>query len=102
MAIDYFGGTWFYIHTGNNYFGDDIKEKLLELKDSEERAAYILMDMIVPPTQESVIVYHDSYSHLRISNELGIYGVFVKWVIMLLLIITISSITLWVVIFMGC
>ena len=66
------------LYSGNNYFGNDIKEKLLEIKDSDERAAYILMDKIVAPTQESVIVTHDKYSCEKISNELGIYGVFVK------------------------
>ena len=66
------------MHAGNNYFGDDIKEKLLEVKDSDERAAYILMDMIVATTQESAIVSHDRHSHVKISSELGIYGVFVK------------------------
>lgn len=65
-------------YIGNNYFGNDIKEKLLELKESDERTAYILMNMIVPPTQESVIVSHDRHSHVQISSELGIYGVFVK------------------------
>lgn len=69
---------WFQIHAGNNYFGNDIKEKLLELKDSDERGAYILMDMIVPPTQDSVIVTHTGHSHVQISSELGVYGVFVK------------------------
>ena len=68
----------FQIHAGNNYFGNDIREKLLELKDSNERGAYILMDMIVPPTQESVIVSNKGYSHVQISSELGVYGVFVK------------------------
>ena len=65
-------------YTGNNFFGNDIKEKLLELKDSEERAVYILMDMIVPPTQETVVVSHDKHHHIQVTNELGIYGVFVK------------------------
>ena len=66
------------MHVGNNYFGNDIKEKLLEMKDLDEREAYILMDMIVAPTQDTVIVSHDGYSHVKVSSELGIYGVFVK------------------------
>ena len=66
------------MYAGNNYFGNDIQEKLLEIKDSDEREAYILMDMIVSPTQETVLVSHDRYSHVKVSSELGIYGVFVK------------------------
>lgn len=69
---------YIHVYSGNNYFGNDVKEKLLEMKDSDERAAYILMDMIIPPTQEAVIVSHDGYSHAQISSELGIHGVFVK------------------------
>ena len=66
------------MHVGNNYFGNDVKEKLLEIKDSDEREAYILMDTIVAPTQDTVIVGHDGSSHVKVSSELGIYGVFVK------------------------
>ena len=43
-----------------------------------KRAVYILMDMIVPPTQETVVVTHDKHRHIQVTNELGIYGVFVK------------------------
>ena len=41
-----------------SYFGNDIKEKSLKVKDSNKRAAYVLMDMMFPATQELVMVSH--------------------------------------------
>ena len=61
-----------------SYFGNDIKVKSLKVKDSNKRAAYVLMDMIFPATQELVMVSHEGHSHVQISCELGVYGVFVK------------------------
>lgn len=63
---------------GNNYFDDSLKAKLLEVQNSKEQTAFILMERINPPTSEAVIINTTGYHHLQISSEIGIFGVFVK------------------------
>ena len=59
--------------------GDALKQKLLEIRGSGERAVYILMDHINYPTQESVIVGCDNkYPFHQTSTEIGVYGVLVR------------------------
>ena len=36
---------------GNNLYGDALREKLVEIRNSSERMAYILMDKVCPPFQ---------------------------------------------------
>lgn len=36
---------------GNNFYGNDIREKLEKIKSTDEREAYILMDRVYPPSQ---------------------------------------------------
>jgi len=67
-----------YLYLGHNYFDDGLKDELLELKGSEERAAYILMVRINPPIQESVIISNGHHYSAQINSEIGIYGVFVR------------------------
>jgi len=69
-----------YLYLGHNYFDDARKDELLELKGLEERAAYILMDRINPPIQESVIISNKHHYSAQINSEIGIYGVFVRLV----------------------
>ena len=63
---------------GHNYFDDALKHKLLQLRESEERATYILMDRINPPVQNSVIISSGCHCPVQINNEIGIYGVFIR------------------------
>ena len=67
------------LHLGHNYFDNALKEKLLQLKESEERAAYIVMDRINPPSQHSVIISSGRHYSARINSEIGIYGVFIRY-----------------------
>lgn len=67
------------MHLGHNYFDGALKNKLLQLKESDERPAYILMDRINPPKQDSVIISSGCHSDsVPISSEVGIYGVFIR------------------------
>ena len=52
---------------------------MLQLRESEERAAYILMDRINPPIQESVIISNGSHYSVQTNSELGIYGLFIRY-----------------------
>ena len=66
------------LHLGHNYFDNALKEKLLQLKESEERAAYILMDRINPPLQHSVKSSGGRHYSAQINSKIGIYGVFIR------------------------
>ncbi|XP_054275649.1 glutathione synthetase-like isoform X1 [Macrosteles quadrilineatus] len=62
---------------GNNVYGSEIKEALLNMADSEERSAWILMDRIHPPVQVNYIV-RPNQSTVELQDivcELGIFGV---------------------------
>ncbi|KAG1692939.1 Glutathione synthetase [Nymphon striatum] len=60
---------------GNNLYGNEMKQKLLELKNSPERASYILMERIFPPTIQSYLVKQGQVTEATpIVSELGIYG----------------------------
>ena len=67
------------LHLGNNYFDDALKDKLLQLKESEERATYILMDRINPPSHHSMIISDGCHYAAQINSEIGIYGVFIRY-----------------------
>jgi len=62
---------------GNNVYGEDIRPALLEMRDSEERSAWILMDRIQPPVQANYIVRpgQSVTQPQDIVCELGIFGV---------------------------
>jgi glutathione synthase len=60
---------------GNNVYGEDIRPLLESLGDSQERSAYILMDMIQPPTTLNYMVRPGSQVQLvKCLSELGIFG----------------------------
>jgi len=61
---------------GNNVYGDDIKPFLENIKDSEERNAYILMDRIQPPVTTNYMVRPDGQPAklVDVISELGIFG----------------------------
>lgn len=66
-------------HTGNNLYGEELRQVLERIKDSPERTSYILMDKIEP--QPAVNYLLRARSPLKASkciSELGIFGVYVR------------------------
>ncbi|KAI8520214.1 hypothetical protein Bbelb_034710 [Branchiostoma belcheri] len=62
---------------GHNTYGEDIRTILRKLKDSEERAAYIIMDLIRPAVVQNYFIKPgDRPNLLGTCCELGILGVF--------------------------
>jgi len=60
---------------GNNVYGADIKPFLENIKDSEERNAFILMDRIQPPVTTNYMVRPGQDAKLvDVISELGIFG----------------------------
>jgi glutathione synthetase len=60
---------------GNNVYGADIKPFLENIKDSEERNAFILMDRIQPPITTNYMVRPGQNAQLvDVISELGIFG----------------------------
>ncbi|KAI8508675.1 hypothetical protein Bbelb_137740 [Branchiostoma belcheri] len=67
---------------GNNIFGEDIRTVLNELKDCEERSAYVVMDRIRPAVVPNYhIMSGQKPKLLQGSSELGIFGVFMAGVL---------------------
>ncbi|PPD97434.1 hypothetical protein GOBAR_DD05550 [Gossypium barbadense] len=70
-----FGST-----SGNNIYGDDVKETLLRLQKevSEEDAAYILMQRIFPAVSPTFLI-RDSICHKEHAiSELGVYSAYLR------------------------
>ena len=63
---------------GHNIYGDDIFRKLQEIKGTEDRHSFILMQMIEAPVIENILIGKGVYpqeGHVdRITCELGIFG----------------------------
>lgn len=67
---------------GHNTFGADIKPFLRNLRNSQERSQYILMEMINSPCVRNCLLSYDKHAaqnqaditNERLVNELGIYG----------------------------
>ncbi|XP_012266341.2 glutathione synthetase-like [Athalia rosae] len=65
---------------GNNVYGEAVRQKLEVMKDSKERTAWILMDCIRPPLQETYIIRPGNPNEAELQDvitELGIYGVII-------------------------
>lgn len=62
---------------GNNIYGEDIKEFLTNIRNSDERGAWILMDRINPPLQRNYMIRPTLKEPLYtdVVSELGIFGV---------------------------
>eukprot|EP00930_Biecheleria_cincta_P055644 TRINITY_DN4193_c1_g4_i3.p1 TRINITY_DN4193_c1_g4~~TRINITY_DN4193_c1_g4_i3.p1 ORF type:complete len:552 (-),score=131.53 TRINITY_DN4193_c1_g4_i3:36-1691(-) len=60
---------------GNNFYGDQVATKLKELL-SEERAAYILMQRILPKQQSSVMTRAGTVQIMPGISEFGFYSVY--------------------------
>ncbi|TNM86308.1 hypothetical protein fugu_006538 [Takifugu bimaculatus] len=64
---------------GNNLYGAELQQVLQEVKGSEERMAYILMDKIHPTPVQNILLKRDA--PLKISTclcELGVFGTYVR------------------------
>lgn len=65
---------------GNNLFDEELRNHLEDVKSSDKREEYILMDKIHPPTQKGLIL--DSEGTVtqvhEMVNELGIYGLYLR------------------------
>jgi len=60
---------------GNNVYGEDIRPFLQDIKDSDERNAFILMDRIQPPVTSNYMVRPGQPpSYVEVISELGIFG----------------------------
>ncbi|XP_033096253.1 glutathione synthetase-like [Anneissia japonica] len=64
---------------GNNIYGVDIRKKLLEIQNSEERNSYILMERMIPvPTQGYRVVPSEAPRLLPMVSEYGMFGTLVS------------------------
>lgn len=61
---------------GNNVYKEDIPDHLKKLPESEW-AAYILMELISPPTHKNKIIREGKLYHEDIISELGVFGTIV-------------------------
>ncbi|XP_047506362.1 glutathione synthetase-like isoform X3 [Pieris napi] len=71
---------------GNNLYGADVKEALLRMRHSRERAAYILMERILPPLISGYVVRPNAAvppSLCDLVSELGIFGVIIGFVFLI-------------------
>lgn len=58
-----------------NLFDADLRKKLLEMRHSEERNGWILMDLIVPIAQKNILVRCGQAAVCtEVNAEVGIYG----------------------------
>ncbi|XP_045762352.1 glutathione synthetase-like isoform X1 [Maniola jurtina] len=65
---------------GNNLYGSDVREALLRMRHSRERAAYILMERILPPLVAGYVVRPGAAVPPPLTDlvsELGIFGVII-------------------------
>ncbi|KAJ0656629.1 putative glutathione synthase [Helianthus annuus] len=74
---------YFYIiffNSGNNIYGDDVKETLLRLQKegSEEEAAYILMQRIFPAVFPTLLVREGICYKEHAISELGIFSAYLR------------------------
>lgn len=70
---------------GNNYYDEDIRKILTEVRDKKERTAFILMNRIRPPVQSNYLIKaydnpEQAEAQLELVDlicELGIFGVII-------------------------
>ncbi|TVU51778.1 hypothetical protein EJB05_03222 [Eragrostis curvula] len=65
---------------GNNIYGDDLRNTLVRLRryDSEELAAYILMQRIFPPASPCYLVREGVCARDNAVSEFGIFGAYLR------------------------
>ena len=68
--------------SGNNIYGDDVRETLLKLQkaDSQEDAAYILMQRIFPSISATVLLRNGCWHKDHAISELGIFGTYLRYI----------------------
>ena len=59
---------------GHNVFREDIPRFLESLSDEKECDAYILMELIKPPSQYNFIIREGHVTREEVVSELGVYG----------------------------
>jgi len=70
--------------SGNNTFGEAVRDELLKIKDSPERSSYILMKRIHPIVFRNYpIAFEQPVELTQMVSELGIFGSLVAYVIFL-------------------
>ncbi|XP_026750422.2 glutathione synthetase-like isoform X2 [Galleria mellonella] len=65
---------------GNNLYGEEVRDALLRMRHSRERAAYILMERILPPLVSGYVVRPGAPvppQVVDLVSELGIFGVII-------------------------
>jgi glutathione synthase len=60
---------------GNNIYGNDIIDAFAKMSD-QEIAAYIIMERILPPSQNSILIRNGTIFEASCHCELGVYGIF--------------------------
>ena len=67
--------------SGNNIYGDDVRESLLRLQKegSEEEAAYILMQRIFPTEFPTILVRDGICYKEQAISELGIFSAYLRY-----------------------
>ncbi|PKA53959.1 Glutathione synthetase, chloroplastic [Apostasia shenzhenica] len=65
---------------GNNIYDNDVKDMLIKLQqeNSEEQAAYILMQRIFPAASLSYLVREGECYEKQVISELGIFGAYLR------------------------
>jgi len=63
---------------GNNFYDDELKHKLLEIKNNEERKGFVLMDKIKAKSYPNYINLGGETKKDDVISELGIFGVFLS------------------------
>jgi len=65
-------------------FGEAVRDKLLEMKDSPERASYVLMKRVHPVVYRNYLIAANCPAQLmEVVSELGIFGCLLAYVIFL-------------------
>ena len=64
---------------GNNFFDEEVRQRLKELEGKDERGSYILMERIHPRVVQNYKIRGNQPVELQdMVSELGIYGIFVR------------------------
>lgn len=65
--------------SGNNLYGEELRQVLEKIRDSPERTSYILMEKIKPqPAMNYLLRAHSPLQVSECISELGIFGVYVR------------------------
>jgi glutathione synthase len=67
--------------TGNNTYGADVSEKLIQLRKTDGGAglaAYILMQRIFPAVHPAYLVHDGNWSCKETISELGIFSTYLR------------------------